>query len=126
MKRMWIGAGLLLVLLALGIGLCWGFDALHRPLAAQMEAAGTAALAGNWTEAVETVEEAREKWERFRHFTAAVADHQPLEEIDGLFARLQVLAGGRVVTEFAAECRHLAILAEAIADSQGLSWWSLL
>ena len=126
MKRMWIGVALLGVLLAVGIGLHFGFDALHRPLARQLEAAGTAALAGNWQEAGAAVEESREKWEQFRCFTAAVADHQPLEEIDGLFARLQVLADRGAVTEFTAECRQLAILADAIADTQGLSWWSLL
>ena len=126
MKRMWIGVALLGVLLAAGIGLHYGFDAMHRPLAAQLEAAGEAAVAGNWQEAVATVEAAREKWEHFRPLTAAVADHEPLEEIDGLFSRLQVLAEGRAVTEFAAECRQLDILADAIADTQGLTWWSLL
>ena len=126
MKRMWIGISLLGVLMAAGIALCFCFDALHRPLSGELEAAGAAAIAGNWAQAVAKVDEAREKWEKFRPFTAAVADHEPLEEVDGLFSRLQVLADRRAVTEFAAECRQLAILTEAIADSQGLTWWSLL
>ena len=126
MKRLWIGVIVLVLVLAVGIGITVAFHRLHQPLAAQVEAAGMAALAGNWPQAEENLRTARRDWERIRHFTAAVADHEPLEEMDGLFVRLQVLARLKKVSDFAAECGQLATLARAIAQSQAFTWWNLL
>ncbi len=126
MKRMWIGISLLLVVLLIGIGLTAAFSALHQPLAEKMEQASRAALAEDWEKAETLVEEASAQWERIRHFTAAVADHEPMEEMSSLLAELQVLLTLREKEAFATGCARLAKLAEAMAESQAVVWWNLL
>ena len=126
MKRLWIGIVVLTFVLTAGVMITVAFDRMHQPLASKMEAAGMAALAGNWSQAEEKLMSAKADWEKIRHFTAAVADHEPLEEMDGLFVRLQVLARQKNVSDFAAECGRLASLARAMAQSQAFTWWNLL
>ena len=126
MKRLYIGAGLLAVMLAAGIFLTGAFNAIHEPLQDQLQQAQTAAAAGDWQKAGDLTKQAKEKWEASRHFVAAVADHEPLEEMDSLFARLEVLCLLREEDEFAADCAELARLCEAMAESQRVTWWSLL
>lgn len=126
MKRLWIGVALLVTVLAVGIGLTVAFDRLHRPMSEQLELASAYALEEDWDKAVTLAREAKAAWEKCRCFTAAVADHEPLEEIDGLFAQLEVWEKIREPEEYAATCAQLARLAEAMADSQQVTWWSLL
>ena len=126
MKRLYIGIALLAVMLALGIVLTMVFTALHAPLTETLEKAQTAAAAGDWETATRLVSDAKEDWTGFRHFAAAVADHEPLEQMDCLFARLEVLGRLRETDEFAAGCAELARLSTAMADSQKLTWWNLL
>ena len=126
MKRMWIGLALLVTVLAIGTVLTVTFDRLHRPLAEKLDAAAAAAMTEDWEMAEKLTKDAKRDWEKCRDFTAAVADHEPLEEIDSLFSQLTVLAALQEQDEFAAACAQLARLAEAMADSQRLTWWSLL
>lgn len=126
MKRLWIGAILLAVLLLMGIVLTVSFERLHRPLAQKVDSAAAAAAAGDWERADVLISQTKAEWEHFRNFTAAVADHEPLEEMDSLFSQLESLLQLREKDEFVAGCRQLARLAEAIADSQSIKWWSLL
>ena len=126
MKRLYIGAGLLVVMLAMGIFLMGAFSAIHGPLGGQLRKAREAAVAENWEEAAVCIDQAQESWKKYRHFVAAVADHEPLEEMDGLFARLEVLCHLRQADEFAADCAQLARLCDAMAQSQRISWWNLL
>ena len=126
MRRMWIGIGLLALMLAGGLWAADWMQRVHGEMAADLNRGAQLALESRWEEAEHQADRAQRAWQKKRPVTAAFADHEPLEEIDGLFSRLQVLAEGRAVTEFAAECRQLAILADAIADTQGLTWWSLL
>ena len=126
MKRLYIGAALLAVMLAAGICLTAIFNSIHEPLSAQLQEAQAAAVAGDWEKAADLTARSREKWEKYRHFTAAVADHEPLEEMDSLFARLEVLCQLREEDEFAADCAQLARLADAMAESQRINWWNLL
>lgn len=124
--RLYIGIGLLAVILALGICLTVAFSFLHEPLSEQLDQAKNAAIAGDWKKATALAEDARAKWMKFRHFTAAVADHEPLERMDSLFARLEVLGKLKEEDEFAADCAELARLASAMAESQAIPWWNLL
>lgn len=126
MKRMWIGLVLLAVTLAVGIVLTVTFDMLHRPLAEKLDEACLAAMAGNWDKAMQLTVQAKNDWEKARNFTAAVADHEPLEEIDAIFARLEVLGGLQLQGEFVSECAHLSRLAAAMGESQAVTWWNLL
>ena len=126
MKRMWIGVALLLAVLVIGIALTVAFHTLHGHLSEKLEDSSTAALAGDWKKATSLAREARSDWEKCRSFTAAVADHEPLEEMDSLFAQLAVWERLEEPEEFAATAAHLARLAEALRDSQAITWWNLL
>ena len=124
MKRMWIGVGLLLVMLGLGVFLTMCFERLHTPLANMAYGAAEASIAEDWEKAEALAKDAKAQWERIRRFVAVAADHEPLEEMDSLFARLQIFAQKKMPAHFAAECTQLARLAQAIAESQSITWWA--
>lgn len=126
MKRMYIGVALLAILLAVGICLTAVFVWLHRPITEALEQAQAAALAGEWAQVETLTETVYRRWQTISRFTAAVADHEPLEEMDALLARLSVLEATRQQEEFAATCAELARRSDAMADSQRLTWWNLL
>lgn len=126
MKRMYIGIGLLAVLLGAGILLTALFTALHDPISDTLEQAQAAAQAGDWAAAQALTDQARSAWGQSRFFTAAVADHEPMEEMEAMFSRLAALAQLRQSDEFTSDCAQLAHMAKAMADSQRLTWWNLL
>ena len=126
MKRLWIGITIFLLLLGLGLGIFGASQAFFSKFSQKVENAGEIALAGNWVYAEELAEECREKWDTYRHFWASFTDHAPIEEIGLLFSQLELYARQRLATEFAACCHALAKEADAIAESHGIAWWSLL
>lgn len=126
MKRMYLGIGLLAVLLAAGILVTVLFTACHDPIRASLEQAAAAARAGDWERASALTERAESAWKRSRCFTAAVADHAPMEEMEAMFARLRQLAQLRQSDEFTADCAQLASMAAAMVESQRISWQNLL
>ncbi len=126
MKRLIIGITVLSLLLGMGIGVALLFGKVHNSTARLLETAGSASLTGDWERATDFFRQARDRWEHYRHFTAAFSDHEPMDEIDGLFAQLERYALQEDADHFPALCAHLAALAEAIADSQRLRWWTLL
>lgn len=126
MKRLWIGVGFLAAILIIGIFITLAFSRLHIPISDALNQASEAAIAEDWEKATALTESARADWEKFRGFTAAVADHEPLEEIDAMFAQLTVLAQQQETAEFAALSAQLARQAQAMADSQSISWWNVV
>lgn len=124
MNRFGFGIGLLAALLICSLAAWWGMEQMHRPIVRQLTRAAVMAEAGEGETARETALQAREKWKRNWHFAASVADHTPMEEIDDLFAELEVYEPDS--EEFMACCRQLIRRTEAMAQAQGLSWWSLL
>ena len=91
MKRSWIGFILLLVLLAGGIAATWGMAKCHEPIARDLENAAKTALQGDMAQGEALMLQAREAWGRSRHLGACFADHTPMEEIDALFAEVEVI-----------------------------------
>ncbi len=126
MKRLWIGILILSALLASGCLIREALMKIHTPIAADLQHSAAAALTEDWNTALDLAQHAAVRWERFHHFTAAVADHTPMDEVDGLFAELKIYASQRENPHFSATCRRLSALAEAIAESHRLSWWNLL
>ena len=108
MKRSWIGFVLLLVLLAGGIAATWGMAKCHEPIARDLENAAKTALQGDMAQGEVLMLQAREAWGRSRHLGACFADHTPMEEIDALFAEVEVYAAAREETDFAAGCAALS------------------
>ncbi len=126
MKRLWIGIGILIVLLAAGTFLSWGLPQIQNEMAQTLDLARVAMESDDWQSAISLANSAKDLWERSRHFVASVVDHEPLEEMDSLFSELEVYARARIETGYASVCAQLAHLCEAIGESQQLRWWSFL
>ena len=126
MTRSKIGAWLLAVLLVTGGISSWGMIWLSTPIEEAADAAVEAALAENWEETEELMGQARTRWEKYHNFCAAFADHEPMENINGLFAQLEVYARRRDSQGFAAICAQLSEDIRAIGEAHSLKWWNLL
>lgn len=126
MNRLWIGIGILIILLVLGIGmLCISRD-FYEEFAEGLEQAEELALAGNWSAAGEKATQSKEKWERYRRFWSSFTDHEPVEQIQNLFSQLEIYQLRQLEVEFATVCRSLVHVAEAVDESHSLRWWSVL
>ncbi len=126
MKRNILGFGLLLVLLVLGLFTSQSMEKRHEPIQAALDTAADSAVSENWEGAEILLGEAKTRWERGWQADAALADHAPMEEIDGLFARLIEYCREEDTGEFAAGCRELSRLVKAMTDAHKPNWWNLL
>ena len=125
MTRLWIGAGLLLALLLGGLGLRLGIVPFQESVAKKLDTAATLAVDGSWKMAQNTAFAARDRWRRHKNGIAAVTDHEPMEEMEGLFQELNFLDSDRAV-DFACICVQLAEISRAIGETQRLKWWGVL
>ena len=126
MNRLWIGVGILVVLLAMGIGLLVGSRVFFQEFTENLEQAEAYATAGNWSAAEEKAEKSRRQWERYCRFWSAFTDHEPMEEVEELFSWLGMYQQRRLDVDYASVCRSLVRVAEAIRETHGLHWWSIL
>ena len=126
MGRLFLGIGLLLLLLALGIWVAVAMNDLHTPVTDMLETAAQQAMAGDLEQGISLARQAKDHWSYHWRRTASVSDHTPMDEIDGLFAQMDVYAQTGMVTEFAAYCTRLAELIDCISDAHSLTWWNLL
>ena len=126
MKRLWIGIAFLAFMLVVGILLTVLFDRIHTPLAADLREASQLAMADDWEKATALTQRARAEWKQYREFIAAVADHEPLEKMEYLLEQLDVYAQQRRTADFSAVCVELAAYADAMLESQSLTWWNFL
>ena len=123
MKRIFLGLALLLALLGIAAVITVRMDRVYEPIT---NALRQAAEADDWKKAAFLADQAKTRWEEQRRFTATVADHSPMDEIDGLFAELEIYLRQQEMPHFAATCRHLAMLTEAMGDNHALNLWNLL
>lgn len=126
MKRFQIGLVLLLGLLAASLLVQHAMHTRQAPIADALEAAAMEASAGNWAEANAFARQAAVGWERSWSFSAAFADHGPMEDVDCLLKQLPVFAKSRDEAQFTALCRELSRRVRAVADAQTLNWRNLL
>lgn len=126
MKRIFLGLTLLLALLWSAAVITVQMDRVYDPIVNSLRQAAAAAESNDWRKATSLANQAKSCWETHRHFTASVADHSPMDEIDGLFAELEVFLTQQEMPHFAATCRHLAMLTAAMGDNHAFSWWNLL
>ena len=118
MKRCWLGAGLLLLMLVLGLIFSSLLGRFGRELS--REAARAGALAEeNRAEAVEILEAMEGKWQRNRPWLAVLWDHRALREADTLFA---LLTGSPEGDTFRENVLRLAQALRDLADAQKPSW----
>lgn len=126
MKRIWIGIGLLAALLVLGLWVSDVMENSHQPGAEHLRRAAELAMEEEWGAAEALTRRAREKWKDAWRYSAALADHEPMDQVDGLFAELEVYAQARDATAYSGTCAHLAELLEAMGNAHGLTWWNLM
>lgn len=126
MKRIWIGIGLLAALLAVGLWLGEFMEDAHQPGAKDLNRAAALALEEDWDTAEALAKRAGENWQKKWRVTASVADHEPMDEIDALFAELKIYARARDEAQFSATCAHLASLLDAMGESHGCYWWNMM
>ena len=126
MKRSKFGLGLLIALLILGILSTWAMGRTTAPITETVRQAGEAGFREDWPLAEEKMGEARARWEKRYPLCASLTDHEPMEEINSLFAQLAVYGESRDGQNFAAVCALLAENLEAIGEAHMLKWWNVL
>ena len=125
MKRSRMGLALLLVLLMGSIAVTRAMERIHSPMEQELNLAARYAMAGDWNNAGALFRQVRDSWKKWEHFRACFADHSPMEEIDGLFAEMEIFAAAEEQVHFAATCAALSERMEAMADAHSLGWWNL-
>ena len=126
MRRFWIGIGLLGVFLLAGLWLGSRMHRIHTPIAEALTRAEERAEGGDWAQAERLTRDARDQWEQHRDFSAAFCNHQPMDEIDARFRRLEIYLARQQETAYRAECLYLSERLEDLAESFRLKWWNLL
>lgn len=126
MKRGWIGLALLAALLAFCLFTARKMEEFHSDGAQMLTRAGVYALEDNWAPARELAFQAMKQWQEHREFTAAFADHEPMEDVDCLFAELPVYAREEDAAHFAAICAELSKRLEAVSNAHSFLWWNVL
>ena len=125
-RHLWIGVGLLLVLLIAGLLLTTFVDHTCIPISQLLEQAGNVSEQGDWETASMLVHSAQIQWEENWNRIATLADHSPMDEIDGLFAQTMAYAKGVSAVDLTAYCRRLASLIRAVSEAHSLTWWNLI
>ena len=125
MNRFWLGVGILLGILLLGI-FCAASTEKLTEVSGHLTQAAAYAEAGQWEQAQNRFLEANKIWEKSRSGYAAITDHAPMEEIDQYFAQGQVFLAEQSGKDFRVCCQRLSLMVAAVADAQDLNWWSLL
>ena len=125
-RRFWLGLGILGLLLAVGLWGMWGMGRIHDPVAATLDQAAKVAMEQDLEGAATLARQAKQDWQKKREIAAAGADHEPMDEIESLFAELEVYAHEKEQAEFAAGCLRLSKLVQAMAEAHALHWWNFL
>lgn len=126
MARGWLGAAILVVFLILGIVIAGAMDKTHLSTGELLTQAAEMTLNGEFEEAVDLGMEAKTQWKKRWNATATVADHSPMDEVDALFAEMEIYARTGEEPHFAACCKELAQRVQSVADAHRFSWWNLL
>lgn len=126
MGRFWLGVGILVLFLVLGIWVAHAMDDVHQTIAQTLDDAAAQSLSGDLAEGIALVQQAKSNWQSHWRSTASVADHEPMDEIDGLFAQLEVYGKAGLAADFATYCARLSQLVTAVAEAHALNWWNLL
>ena len=124
MKRSIFGGLLLLVLLLGSLGAAALMENLHSPISELLDLAADLA-AEDLPGAVALARQAKAAWEKAEPLSACFADHNPMEEMNQEFARLEIFAREEEPLAFAAACGSLAEKMQAMGDAHSLQWRNL-
>lgn len=126
MKHLWFGVGLLAALLIASLCLSGTLEETHHIPAKDLEKAAEAAMEENWPLASALYTRAEKHWTSHRDLSAALARHDPIEQIDAGFATLEVYAACRDKSAFCGACIQLAQELRALPQPHSFRWWNLL
>lgn len=126
MNRIWFGAALLAVLLVLGFGSSAFMERIYTAQAKDLTRAAELALEGNWAGAENFAGAARREWDKRRPITAALSEHGPIDQAEGLFAQLEAFAKAKDAALYSSACLQLASQLEALGQSHSLNLQNLL
>ncbi len=126
MKRCWFGLILLLVLLIICAGASRYMTRVHAPLVQSAADAADYALRGDWGNALTLTRNIRSQFENRWGIIAAVADHEPMEQVSSLFRQLDAYAAAGDTVGYASVCAALSASLDAMADASSLTWWNFL
>lgn len=126
MKQVWIGLGLLAVLLLGGIWMGNALEQAHAQQTRDLQQARTAAMEENWNLAGAHLTRARKEWDQKRNVSSVLYRHDPLDQIDGLFAQLEAQLACRDRAGFCGNCALLAKNLQNLPQSHSFHWRNLL
>ena len=121
MKRIWFGAGLLLALLFLGMLSAFLLERSQSNGAQMLNQASSFAATGDWAGAKSALKEAKQLWDEKRPLICALCDHEPIEQAEELYAKLEVFAEERSITSFRSACAELSKQLEALGSSHSFT-----
>ena len=126
MVRGWFGLAILILFLLLGSVTTGVMDNAHLPTETLLTQAAEKTLAGDFEGAVALGQQAKSRWEKHWNGTATVADHSPMDDVDALFAEMEIYAATEEKPHFAAVCKELSQRIQAVAGAHRFSWWNIL
>lgn len=126
MKRMWIGVILLAAVLAASLWSGGRMERVHMQTARHLTQAEEAAARGQWTDVRSFTAWAESIWRKEQLFTAAFAEHEHMDNIEGLFAQLRTYAGAEDALSFRVICACLVSQLEALSESHSFSPGNIL
>ena len=121
MKRIWFGAALLAVLLISGFASSAWMEKIHLSLSDDLSRAAELALEENWAGAESFTKAAHREWDKRRDLIASLSDHEPMDQIEGLFAQLDAFARAKDRVSYSSTCIFLARQLEALGQGHRLS-----
>ena len=126
MGRLLLGIGILVLFLIGGLWVGHAMDDVHQAIAQTLDTAALKCLDGDLKGGIALAQQAQNQWDSHWHGTASVADHEPMDEIDGLFAQLEIYGKAGLAADFATYCARLSRLVSAVGEAHSFTWWNLL
>lgn len=126
MQRIRFGAVLLALLLALGLFSSTLMKKAWQKQSKNLCHAAVLASDGDWATARTLQEDAKKAWDEKQLLVAALFRHEAIDQIDGLFAQLDVFSESRRTVSFSSTCVYLSQLLEALGESHSLTLKNLL
>lgn len=126
MIRFRFGLGILALILAMGIAAMLFMGHIHGDICKDLDKAGDLAAESRLDEADKHINTAQENWERHRHLVASLAEHTDMDEVDGLFCKLESYRQIQDAHACAAICAELKFRVEALGESHNINWWNIL
>ena len=125
MKRLWIGTGLLAAVLVTAVLTPAILSRCHTPAVQDLQRAAELVMADNWDTAASFSRRAEKQWQKTRPVTAAFSEHEPMEEIDALFAQLKIYREARDQVAYGSTCVYIACQMDALRGYHDFNFGNL-